>query len=132
MAEDIAHAVHGRAQAWREDEVTARNRGGNDGRKGPEKHGVFWGECGQGRQRLADVAQLGVEVVLDEEGVMCAGPFDKFGAPGCRQGAAVGILMAGGDDEGVEIGRGNGDAVGAGGDFQQRVAEGLGDPAQAG
>ena len=93
---------------------------------------MFWGECGQGRQRLADVAQLGVEVVLDEEGVMCAGPFDKFGAPGCRQGAAVGILMAGGDDEGVEIGRGNGDAVGVGGDFHQRVAESLGYAAKAG
>ena len=63
---------------------------------------------------------------------MCAGPFDELCAPGCRQGAAVGILMAGGDDEGVEVGGGNSDAVAAGGDFQQRVAEGLGDSAQAG
>ena len=132
MAEDLAHAVNGRAQARWDDEVAAGNRGGDDRGEGAQQHGVLRGECGQGGQWLADVAQFGVEVVLDEEGVVCAGPFDEFGAPGCGQRAAVGVLVAGGDDEGVEIGCGNGDAFGAGGDFHQRMAEGMRYAAQAG
>ena len=132
LAEDLAHAVNGRAQARWDDKVAAGNGGGDDRGKGAQQHGVLWSERGQGGQWLADVAQFGIKVILDEEGVVCAGPFDEFGAPGCRQGSAVGILMAGGDDEGVETGRGDGDAFGVGGDVDKRMAQSMGYAAQAG
>ena len=122
LAEDLAHAVNGRTQARWDDEVAAGNGGGDDRGKGSQQHRVLRGECGQGGQRLADIAQFGIKVILDEEGVVCAGPFDKFGATRRWQGSPIGVLVGRSNDENVEVHGGDGDAFGVGGDVDKRMA----------
>ena len=122
LAEDLAHAVNGRAQARRDNKVATGNGGGDDRGKGAQQYGVLWSERGKGGQRLADIAQFGVKVVLDEEGVVCAGPFDELRAPRRWQGSSIGVLVGRSNDENVEVHGGDGDALGVGGDVDKRMS----------
>ena len=66
LAKDIALLVDAPAQPIRDHHIAAGDGRRNDGRKRTEQHGALWGERGERGQRLAYVAQLGIEVILDE------------------------------------------------------------------
>jgi len=54
------------AQSIRDHHIATGDGRRNHGGKGSEQHGAFWGERGERGQRLSYVAQLGIEIILDE------------------------------------------------------------------
>ena len=58
---------------------------------------------------------------------MLAGPGDEFGAAFGRQRGAIRVLVAWGDNQRVEVGIGNGNAIGIGGHVHQLMAKRLRD-----
>lgn len=63
---------------------------------------------------------------------MLAGPGHEFGAAFGRQRGAIRVLVARGDNERVEVGIGNGNAIGIGGHVHQLMAKRLRNAPQAG
>ena len=56
----------------------------------------------QGWKRLADVTQLGVEVVLDDPAVGTCCPGGQLDSTRCRQAPAIGVLVTWGHQDGVQ------------------------------